>query len=468
MHILRSAQRLVLIPFFSAVILLAGCGEKKDNSVPVQSVAMLCGLSDVMQQQVFAGIVSTGNEANIKKDSNKKVAKVNVKKGDIVNEGDILFVYDVEQAQNSLDKALLELEEQKNALQSKIDEKAQLEEDKQKAGASDQLEYTLKIQETDTDIRETQYNIGIKEKEILKLEEGTQNLEVTAPFAGRIEKAGVADTGSTEISGSDDITDLDDDYDMMDSDGSGEAFIKLVETDNYRVKGTIDESNIRVISVGMEMLIHSRINDVDTWRGVVSDIDYKSPKKGSGDGSYGYDSEDGDSEMTSSSKYPFYVSLDALDGLMIGQHVYMTEYLDGEEESNMIRLSSSYIMDADSSPWVWAEVGGSLGKKRVTLGEYSEEDDTYIIESGITLEDYIAVPSERYNEGMPVTENDLSAFEVDENAAGYDYEDYAEEEFGDEEFADEEYDGEEYDDEEYYDDEEFYDEEDFEGEEVVG
>ena len=172
--------------------------------------------------------------------------------------------------------------------------------------------------------------------------------------------------------------------------------------------------------------------------------------------------------MTSSSKYPFYVSLDALDGLMIGQHVYMTEYLDGEEESNMIRLSSSYIMDADSSPWVWAEVGGSLGKKSVTLGEYSEEDDTYIIESGITLEDYIAVPSERYKEGMPVTENDLSAFEVDENAAGYDYEDYAEEEFGDEEFADEEYDGEEYDDEEYYDDEEFYDEEDFEGEEVVG
>ena len=455
MHILRSARRLVLIPFFSAVLLLAGCGEKKDNSVPVQSVAMLCGLSDVMQQQVFAGIVSTGNEANIKKDSNKKVAKVNVKKGDIVNEGDILFVYDVEQAQNSLDKALLELEEQKNALQSKIDEKAQLEEDKQKAGASDQLEYT-------------QYNIGIKEKEILKLEEGTQNLEVTAPFAGRIEKAGVADTGSTEISGSDDITDLDDDYDMMDSDGSGEAFIKLVETDNYRVKGTIDESNIRVISVGMEMLIHSRINDVDTWRGVVSDIDYKSPKKGSGDSSYGYDSEDGDSEMTSSSKYPFYVSLDALDGLMIGQHVYMTEYLDGEEEANEIRLSSSYIQDADSSPWVWAEVGGSLGKKSVTLGEYSEEDDTYIIESGITIEDYIAVPSERYKEGMPVTENDLSAFEVDENAAGYDYEDYAEEEFGDEEFADEEYDGEEYDDEEYYDDEEFYDEEDFEGEEVVG
>ena len=103
----------------------------------------------------------------------------------------------------------------------------------------------------------------------------------------------------------------------------------------------------------------------------------------------------------------------------------------------------------------------------MTLGEYSEEDDTYIIESGITIEDYIAVPSERYKEGMPVTENDLSAFEVDENAAEYNYEDYAEEDYAEEDFADEEYADEEYDDEEFYD-EEYYDEEDFEGEEVVG
>ena len=60
--------------------LATGCTEKKDNAVPVQSVAMLCGLTDAMQQQVFAGVVSTGNEANIKKDGNKKVAKVNVTK----------------------------------------------------------------------------------------------------------------------------------------------------------------------------------------------------------------------------------------------------------------------------------------------------------------------------------------------------------------------------------------------------
>ena len=37
--------------------LATGCTEKKDNAVPVQSVAMLCGLTDAMQQQVFAAAI---------------------------------------------------------------------------------------------------------------------------------------------------------------------------------------------------------------------------------------------------------------------------------------------------------------------------------------------------------------------------------------------------------------------------
>ncbi len=398
----------------AAAVLLGGCGSSRESAVPVQSVAMLCDLEDVMQQQMFTGIVSTGNEANIKKDSSKKVGKVYVKKGDLVQEGDKLFSYDAEQVQNSLEKARLELEEQQNTLSGKIEERDQLEADKAKAKSEDQLAYMLKIQEANTDIREATYNIGIKEKEIQKLEAGTQNLDVTAPFDGRIEKAGVADVSTTEVYGSNDDVDTDlgmDDYGY--SEEGEEVFIKLVETDNYRIKGSINESNINLITVGMPMIIHSRVDDSVTWKGVVSNIDYKTPSSNKGSGDY-YGEEESD-EMTTSSKYPFYVSLEGLDGLMIGQHVYMTEDMGSENGGDEIRLSSSFLNDISASPWVWAEVDGALGKRQVELGEYSAEEDTYVITSGLVPEDYIAVPSDRYKEGMPVVENDLTAFEADES-----------------------------------------------------
>ena len=141
------------------------------------------------------------------------------------------------------------------------------------------------MHETANEIRETEYNIGLKAKEILKLEEGTKNLDVTAPFDGRIEKAGTADLNTTEMFAGDDMEEDLGDFDLGD-DGSGEVFIKLVETDNYRVKGTINETNINVISVGMEMVIHSRVDDTVTWKGTVSEIDTKAPASGNQNNMY--------------------------------------------------------------------------------------------------------------------------------------------------------------------------------------
>ena len=414
--------------------MISGCGSSQEQVVTVQSVAMLSGLTDEMQKQTFAGIVSTGNEANVKKDSTKKVASVYVKKGDIVKQGDKLFTYDAEQAQNSLDKARLELEELKNTLVSKQEEKATYEKDKKKAKKKDQMEYTLKIAETDTDIRETQYNIGLKEKEIVKLEEGTKNLDVTAPIAGMVQKAGQADASLTEYAAEEDEEDEDDFGSSMDDEGSGDVFIKIVEVDNYRVKGTIDETNISVITTGMQMKIHSRVDDSQVWYGVVSDIDLKSPGKNSNNNSY-YGSDEGDdTEMTTTSKYPFYVKLDGLEGLLIGQHVYMTEYLP-EEEDQQIELSASFIVDPEGDSWVWAEKDGALEKRSVTVGGYIDDEDLYIIEEGLSADDYIAVPEEDFKEGTPVTEISQELFDAAEEgknkaAAEGDDEEWTEEDDG--------------------------------------
>ena len=389
---------------------LVGCGSTASSTVNVQSVEMTVSMCGNTQEQVFTGIVSTGNEANIKKDSNKSVAKVNVKKGDLVKAGDVLFTYDAEQAKNSLEKAKLELEEQKNTLQSKEEEKAQLEADKKKAGQNEQLDYTIKIQEADTDIRETKYNIGLKEKEIESLEKSTQNLDVTAPFDGRIELAGVADAPSagTTFSGGDEDDGGLDNLDV-DDEGTGETFIRLVETDNYRVKGTINETNIDQIHADMTMIIHSRTDDTKTWTGVVSTIERKTPNTKSTDDTL--DDESDSDEMGTTSSYPFYVKIDSLEGLMIGQHVYMTEDKGDLFAEGEIRLPSNFINDADTDPFVWAENNGQLEKRAVELGDYDESTDTYTVLDGLTMEDYIAEGSDSYEAGMAVVRNDRDAFQ---------------------------------------------------------
>lgn len=99
-------------------------------------------------------------------------------------------------------------------------------------------------------------------KDILKLEEGMQDLDITAPISVRVEKAGQADTSFTEYSSGDADEQTDEDDIALDDEGQGsEAFIKLVEVDNYRIKGRIDESNISQITTGMKMVIHSRVSE---------------------------------------------------------------------------------------------------------------------------------------------------------------------------------------------------------------
>ena len=46
----------------------------------------------------------------------------------------------------------------------------------------------------------------------------------------------------------------------------------------------------------------------------------------------------------------------------------------------------------------------------VTLDDYDEERDAYYILDGLTMEDFIASPTENLKEGMPVVENDAEAF----------------------------------------------------------
>ena len=148
-----------------------------------------------------------------------------------------------------------------------------------------------------------------------------------------------------------------------------------------------------------------------SWTGKITLVDYENPSQGSDTDRYMGTSSD---EMTSASKYPFYVSLDSTDGLLLGQHVYIEPDYGQEDETdaNAINLPSYFIIDADGNPWVWAKSSkDKLEKRNLKLGEYNGETDTYPVLDGLTAEDYIAFPDDSLKAGMACITYDDATFD---------------------------------------------------------
>lgn len=361
---------------------LSACGNQMEGMAYVQSVGAVCGMGAVGMSNTYAGVVTPQNEMEIKKSGNETVAELLVRIGDKVQKDQVLFIYDTDQVQINLDKGRLELEQMNNTIAAKQREKAQLESEKNSVGADRQLQYTLEIQEADAAIMEAQYNISVKEKEIKKLEETLNSLEVKSPIDGIIQS--VNENGETD--------DL----------GNEKPYITIVETGAYRIKGYVNEMNVYNVTEGTAVTIYSRIDD-RTWTGKIDQVNLDNPVKT--DNNMFYDSSSSD-DTVNSSKYEFYVTLDYAEGLMMGQHIYMKigEILE-ETSEEMIELPAYYLNDIEGSPWVWVQnEKNKLEKRKVELGTYSEEMDTYLIESGLEITDYIAYPEDTLEEGMLCTQ----------------------------------------------------------------
>ena len=375
---------------------LAGCGANAEGEASVQSVSMICGLSSTGLVDRFAGMVTSQNETQVKKDDTATVDTILVKVDQEVKEGDALFTYDMSQAQLDLEKAQLELDNLKNELESKKQEKEQLEKDKNAASSDDQMQYTLEIRQVNTDILQKEYDISVKAKDIEKLQNTVKNVTVTSPVTGRVKS--INENGGT------------------DQTGNPLPFMTIVETSGFRVKGYVNENNAGTLTEGTAVVIRSRVSD-QTWKGTISMIDWANAQQ-SNQNSY-YDG--GSDDTSSSSKYPFYVELESSDGLLLGQHVYIEpDYgQDAEQDANTLKLPSYYINDADSSPWVWAQNSkGKLEKRSLTLGDYDAEMDAYVVTDGLTADDYIAFPDESLKAGMTCVTYDESTF--DPSAGGGD------------------------------------------------
>ena len=302
---------------------LAGCGDK-GPAVYVHSVKTLVELGGIGAEDRFAGMVVSENVVEIQRDSDKSVEELLVREGDDVAQGQELFRYDTEQIQLMLDKQRLELEQLNATIDSSKEQLEQLKKDRDRSWGTQKLQYTVQIQTTEVDLKEAELKVKSKEAEIAKSEEILENTTVVSPVNGRIQ--------AINESGTDDQ-------------GNPAPYITIQQAGSYRVKGMLGELQRGGIMEGTRLKILSRTDETQVWYGTVTLVDYENPSQGSGNEMYSGMSVD---SMTAASRYPFYVELETTEGLILGQHVYLT--LDtGEGSSGMALFAGFVTVEEDGS-----------------------------------------------------------------------------------------------------------------------
>ena len=359
------------------------------EEVYVTSVAYLTGANVSGTVNRFAGVVESQETWSVDPNSEFKVAAVLVTVGQEVSEGQALFTYDVNAFQDQLAKAQIELERlnaERNALDDTI---AALAKQQKKADKDQQANFTIQIKQQELERKQKEYDITVKRSEIEKIQDNINNATVYSKISGVVQS--INESGSSDM-----------------QTGTDNSFIKIMKTGDLRVKGTVNEQNIGQIYEGLPVIVHSRVDESLTWSGTVTKIDRENTQSNPYASMFG-------GEGSSGSNYPFYVELSGSDGLMMGQHVYLEPDLgQNDAEAHQGIWLDSYYIDETTDPFVWADDGGKLVKKPVTLGERDDELGKVQILDGRTESDLIAFPEDALHEGMTTLD---SAYMTEEETA---------------------------------------------------
>lgn len=359
-----------------ALFLLRGGSGSTGNGdkVYVESVASING-ANIGVQNRYSGKIEPQKTWEVKKNPEKTVKELLVAEGDMVEVGTPLFEYDTDEIEGQIAQAKLELEGIDNEISGYYSQIESLKKERADAPEDAKFQYTTQIQTVETSIKQAEFNKKSKNVEIGKMEESINNSVVTSELAGVIKK--ISENG----------------YDSY----SGEElpYISVLAVGDFRVKGLVNEMNMGNISQGAPVLIRSRVNEEQTWTGVISEVGTQE-EQNNNNGYY-----DGGGAETAT-KYPFYVTLDSTEGLMLGQHVYIELDFGQTVKKEGIWLYDTYIAyEEDGSSYVWADNGkGRIEKRAVEVGEFDGNLFMYQILSGLTEEDYVAYPMDSLYEGV--------------------------------------------------------------------
>ena len=379
-NILSGKRKWILAAAVIIAAVLAGFlffrrGSDSTGTAYVDTVANITGRSSELGiANRFAGVVESQETWSVNKNSDVEVEEIYVHTGQVVEEGEVLFKYDISKFEEELEEAEIELERMQNDYTSTQETLEQLQKEKQKASSSEQGNYTIQIKEQELALKDKELDIKLKQAEYDKLQNNIETAEVTSGISGVVKSINDGSSNTEE--------------------GEESGFITVMKVGDYRVKGTVSEQNIGEVVPNAKVIVYSRVND-DSWKGAIKSIDTENPESTTNNFFSSGSSNKG-------SRYPFYVELDSSDGLILGQHVYIQiEQEDTNKDIKGIWVEEYLVDQSDPEhPFVWKDVNGRLRKQNVTLGDYKEEIGQIQILDGLALTDSVAIPEESLREGM--------------------------------------------------------------------
>ena len=382
-------------------LILSGCTST--GGVYVQSVEALSNMGGIAPGDHFLGLVVSEHVTEIKKDTDKAVKELLVKEGDDVKKDQELFRYDTDAIKLDIQQAELDMELAEQNIKSLKEEIEELSFYANNNTPEGQMN-AARIQQLEVEVATKEYQQKQKKNELTRLQASLKDDAAKAPISGTVQ---AINESVAEGNGG---------YDMQ---GNPQHYIVLTASGDFRVKGSVSEQFIMDLYEGQAIVIRSRVND-DTWAGTISRIDTSQPEQN--EDYYYYDDGNG------ASKYAFYVEPQNTEGLMMGQHVPLSpDYGSGEMAAGLWLSSGWFTIAEDGSATVWKQSASNrLTAQKVTLGEYNENYDCYMVMEGLTEEDYIAWPDEECREGSKTT----TVFSFDEGGdmMGDDFsEDFSEE-----------------------------------------
>ena len=353
---------------------LTGCGS--GTQINVEQAGMLT--TAATSSDKFAGVVVSENVVEIDREPDKEIDELYVAAGDEVRINEKLFEYDTDKLSLEVDKQELDLDKQEQQIKDMtakikdLEKQIKTEKAKKKKEQDAALIATLEmsLQSANIDLTEANYKKDTLKAEISYNKNMLKNAVVRSPIKGTVRAINE----------------------------NGSPYITIQQSGAFQVKGMLNELSLSAgIMEGVGVTILSRTDETAFWTGTVSMVDYNNAAGNEYDNMYG----GGGDGLSTSSSYPFYITLDDTDGLLLGQHVYI-QISAAAIGDDLLRIPEGYIMDVvmDEETWlttgtVWGvdEQTRKLVKITVTLGEYDPTYGTYVILEGITAESYLADPA---------------------------------------------------------------------------
>ena len=357
-----------VIALGAALLLMTGCGAKPQ--VNVEQASMLT--TAVTSSDKFAGVVVSENVIEIERDTEKQIQELYVSAGDVVRVNEKLFEYDTDTLSLTVDKQQLEMDKLTQQIKDLTTQKTNLEKQiKKEKDKNTKATLELTLRTVNADLTQANYDKKTLQAEINYNKDVLKNAVVRSPIKGTVRTINE----------------------------SGSPYITIQQAGAFQVKGTLNELSLNAgIMEGVGVTILSRTDPTAYWTGTVTLVDYNSASGEEQDNMFGGYVD----PMATSTSYPFYITLDSTEGLLLGQHVYIqiSAAAIGDE---LLRIPESYILDVTMDEETWLTTGSVWGvdmetmtlvKLPVTLGEYDPTYGTYVILDGITPESFLADPAE--------------------------------------------------------------------------